>query len=311
MKKFILTMALLLTTAVFADTPAKRGFTIGGGVITRTSDLILLSCTTVTANNWAAFKRGGTESYWIPATKEFRVVALRAIEQTSHDRCKVSWSTGSSESGTGGDNPSNPGVAGYLNATAATPLTSAFGFFPSFANNTAAENNGYELWIGEGSQWDIPQSVSTAAVSEITDVTAVAEAGNIDGTYFLIYDNVGSVAVWFDVGDTGSLEPTHGANRSIEVTGVGAGNTANQVAAAIQAAVDADPAFSAPVPGAAVVNITEVTGGDRIDGSAQTSPFTVVVSQQGQDARGYYLNCTCNSSTSTSFIQLWGYEVDP
>ena len=46
---------------------------------------------------------------------------------------------------------------------------------------------------------------------ETLDITCVDEATGLDGTYFIIHDLAGSVAVWIDVDNSGTPEPAHGA----------------------------------------------------------------------------------------------------
>ena len=105
---------------------------------------------------------------------------------------------------------------------------------------------------------------------------------SLDGKYFLMEDSAGSVAIWFDVDDSGTMEPAHGADRSIEVTGVATSDSATAVASAVQSVVDADSAFSASVI-TATVTITDASVGSRTDGNPGTSDFTITVTTQGTD----------------------------
>lgn len=97
---------------------------------------------------------------------------------------------------------------------------------------------------------------------------------SLDGKYFIINDENGSVAVWYDVGDNGTSEPFHGADRSIRVPGVNYGDSAATVAAATVAVVNPDVFFTASNL-SNVITITNVTDGNVPAPSAGTSGFAV------------------------------------
>jgi uncharacterized phage protein gp47/JayE len=97
---------------------------------------------------------------------------------------------------------------------------------------------------------------------------------SVNRKYFLLYDDEGSVAVWYDVNNNGSAEPFHGARRSIKVPGVVSGDTAANVAAATVAAINTDTKFTASNVGSAVT-ITATFNGDTVSVNAGTSGFTV------------------------------------
>lgn len=69
--------------------------------------------------------------------------------------------------------------------------------------------------------------------------TQGAPATTIDGKYFIIYDANGSAAYWYDVDNNGTPEPAHGASRSVKITTVTSGMTANQVATQTNSAIAA------------------------------------------------------------------------
>ena len=97
---------------------------------------------------------------------------------------------------------------------------------------------------------------------------------SLDGKYFIIYDDNGSVAVWFDVGNHGTQEPFHGADRSIKVSGVNFGDSASTVASAIVAAVNLDTKFSASSL-SNVATITNTFNGNVPSATPGTSGFSV------------------------------------
>lgn len=117
---------------------------------------------------------------------------------------------------------------------------------------------------------------------EITRVIAARDIfSDQDADFFIIYDDVGSVAVWNDVDNNGTTEPSHGALRSIEVTGIVENDDPNAVAAAIQAAVNADGKFTATVSDNRIT-ITSSTIGERVDANVGTTNYTIDVLQQGR-----------------------------
>lgn len=118
-------------------------------------------------------------------------------------------------------------------------------------------------------------STGTANTSGFTVTTNVGtNNASIDGKYFLLYDEDGSVAVWYDVGNDGTPEPFHGANRSIKVSGVNYGDSATTVAAATVAVINPDLKFSASNLGS-TITVTNAANGDVTDAAAGTSGFTV------------------------------------
>lgn len=103
---------------------------------------------------------------------------------------------------------------------------------------------------------------------------------SLDGKYFIINDENGSVAVWYDVGDDGTQEPFHGADRSIRVPGVNYGDSAATVAAATVAVVNPDAFFSASNL-SNVITIVNVAMGNVPDATAGTSGFAMNTTVQG------------------------------
>ncbi len=118
---------------------------------------------------------------------------------------------------------------------------------------------------------------------EITDVTTVADvAASLDGTFHILQDSAGSVAIWYDVDNTGTIEPAHGAARSLKVSTVNSNDSANQVALASNAVIAADSEFTTSLL-LNVITVTDVNNGVRPAASAGTSGFTVVQNSAGTD----------------------------
>ena len=143
-------------------------------------------------------------------------------------------------------------------------------------------NNRYANAWGDQGQYVV--GPSTAQVVDVTTVADVSDS--LDGTYFILYDVAGSVAFWIDVDNSGTAEPSHGADRSVEITTIVTDDTANAVASAIQAVVDGDSEFSASVS----TNVVTVTNADaQVVGapSAGTSGFTAAVTTEGDGPYPY------------------------
>lgn len=116
-------------------------------------------------------------------------------------------------------------------------------------------------------------SPGTSGFTTARSVNGTADA-SLDGKYFIINDENGSVAVWYDVGDDGTSEPFHGADRSIRVPGVNYGDSAATVAAATVAVVNPDLFFTASNL-SNVITITNVADGNVPAPSAGTSGFGI------------------------------------
>lgn len=117
---------------------------------------------------------------------------------------------------------------------------------------------------------DVVGTPTTYTVTTVADV-----AGSLDGTYFIVYDTIGSVAVWFDLDNNGTPEPPHGAYRSIKVANALTGSSANSMASAIYQTMLLDGAFNVFAIGNQVT-ITNKQNGALANGSAGTSGFTVI-----------------------------------
>lgn len=107
---------------------------------------------------------------------------------------------------------------------------------------------------GEYEQTEITTVADEQGIQEITEITTV-DALSIGGSYLTLQDLAGPVAIWFNVDGLDS-EPSHGANRSLEVS-VLSTDFANTVASSTAAVINADSEFSAIVSGAA--EVTDLT----------------------------------------------------
>ena len=117
-------------------------------------------------------------------------------------------------------------------------------------------------------------------VAQVTRVTTI-DSTTLDGKYFILHDAGGSVAVWYDIDNSGTAEPVHGAIRSIEVSTVVTGDTADQVAVKTAAAIAADAGFSATVQSGNQVVVVDASTGARGTPTVGSSGFTVVLEEAG------------------------------
>lgn len=141
--------------------------------------------------------------------------------------------------------------------------------------------------------------------SEITKITTVADvSGTLASTYFTLYDEFGSVAVWFQI--SGSPQPSHGANRAIMVS-ITSNDSANTVATQLTTVLAADTAFSAT----RVNNEVTITLDDSLavpDAVDFNTTFDFDILQKGENRDsldGTYFNVYDDSG----LIKVW-YDVD-
>ena len=142
--------------------------------------------------------------------------------------------------------------------------------------------------IADGSVKEISDiaCIAEGSVKEITDIETVADvADSLDGTYFILYDDAGSVAFWIDVDDSGTAEPAHGADRSVEITTIVTDDSKGTVGDKVYAAVTGDADFEAGSnDNNGNLTIQCATYGVRSDGTAGTSGFTVGENTPGVDS---------------------------
>jgi hypothetical protein len=151
--------------------------------------------------------------------------------------------------------------------------------------DTAGSLSGEHLEIYDhvGEVWPWFNITDFTSVKEISTITTVADvAASLDAKYFVISDNVGTVGVWFDVDNNGTTIPS-GASacaRSIEVTTIVTGDSANTVATKVAAVLEADSKFVATAA-TNIVTVTDANYGARTNLTAGDSGFTMAVTTQG------------------------------
>ncbi|MCH8136959.1 MAG: hypothetical protein IIB77_13355, partial [Proteobacteria bacterium] len=136
---------------------------------------------------------------------------------------------------------------------------------------------------------------TNATGGDITDATAgdsgftvnvttqgVNAISSLDGKFFTLSDDVGTVAFWFDVDDSGTTVPAGAGakDRNVEVTTINAGDSDSVVATKLRVAIEADAKFSAVVA-TNKVQAEASTNGPKDDAVAEDSGFVMVVLIQG------------------------------
>ena len=133
----------------------------------------------------------------------------------------------------------------------------------------------------------------------------------LDGTYFLIHDDGGSVGVWFDL-DNSSTPPTTGATRDIQVD-ISTGDSPTIMAGNLATVMQGDSEFTA----ASVTTLTAIESislGDKTDATAQTSGLgiSIVDGKLSVNNQYFYLYDADNTKFHVWFnISSGGTDPDP
>ena len=134
-------------------------------------------------------------------------------------------------------------------------------------------------------------------------ITQGADAVSIDGSYFVISDVNGGIAFWFDVDDSGTVEPAHGQLRSVEINTVTSGMTDAQVAAEVEKALTSAAPYTAEL-----AEVSLVTTLPDISGSLNNRYFLL---SAANDATRYYVWYNVSSTgTDPSIAGFTGIEVN-
>ncbi len=131
----------------------------------------------------------------------------------------------------------------------------------------------------------------SAATKEITSITARADvADDLDGTYFILQDEIGSVGFWIDVDNGGTTIPAgaSAADRAVEITTVTTGMTAEQVGDVVYVAVIGDSKFEAGSDAASpVILVRSTTTGLKVDGADGDTGFIIAEDTKGNEVASY------------------------
>lgn len=137
----------------------------------------------------------------------------------------------------------------------------------------------------------INASSVTADVKEITklDLTGIV-AADLDGKYLVIWDEVGEVAFWFDVDNSGTTIPAGasaidaGVGRALEITTITTGMTVAQQGTAIYNAIVGDSKFEAgSAASTPVITVQSSTNGFKTVGRDGDSGIAIARDTRGTD----------------------------
>jgi hypothetical protein len=148
-------------------------------------------------------------------------------------------------------------------------------------------------YIGSVSEVDNSPEYSNklgALVSEVTDITVPAASAITSGQHMLIYSalDLNEYYIWFNRDNLGG-NPNVVGKIPIEVA-ITTGDTANQVASALQTAINGVIDFNATVSGA-TVTVTNVDAGTTTNASnVNVNGATVTVTTQGTGASNNYIS---------------------
>ncbi|HLD91123.1 MAG TPA: hypothetical protein VI911_08940 [Patescibacteria group bacterium] len=147
--------------------------------------------------------------------------------------------------------------------------------------------------------------------SEITTVTFNGKTGiNLDGKYFIIYDDVGSVGVWFNLNGT-SIHPVTGALRDLEVV-IYSSDNSNLLASRLKEVMNLDSEFTSLNIGC-MTTIASNSVGDKPDATNGTSGLGIS-SQKGLNTlnnKYFFLYTTNDEFKFHVWYNLDGLGVDP
>lgn len=138
----------------------------------------------------------------------------------------------------------------------------------------------------ERTQFDTVADVVTPAIAEVSSITTIADSsGSLDATYFILYDDAGSVAFWYDIDNSGTTAPAGAlsADRQVEISTVNTDDDEFNVATKSQAVIDGDSAFGATVA-SNVITVTNAVGGVVANASDGDTGFTIATTTEGVDA---------------------------
>ncbi len=156
----------------------------------------------------------------------------------------------------------------------------------------------------------ISVNITTQGVTGVAEVTQITLSADVDdslnGKYFLLNSPTVSYYVWWKTSGTiESLDPELEDKTGIKVN-ISTNATAAQVATATAAAIDALAAFSVPVPGAAVITVTNAVTGATVDAVGDgvvVTPGNFVMSQG--DLLGFEGHSAIADNSSNTITVTW------
>lgn len=140
----------------------------------------------------------------------------------------------------------------------------------AFTNNVATITARYTGVQGDS----VVTTDAVTSTAQAETFTAVADVSDsLDGTYFILSDTDGTVAFWIDTDNSGTAEPSHGADRAVEITTIATDDSAGTVATKVAAAVNGDSKFTSSAD-STTVTVTHVDIEPLDVGTAGDSGFT-------------------------------------
>lgn len=108
----------------------------------------------------------------------------------------------------------------------------------------------------------LPEKTSISGLSTFKEkyLFRAVSGANLQGKYFRIWDSKGSVAVWFDIGNINTSEPSHGCDRAIEITTVVSGDNQYTILKKIAQKLNLDEEFTCVISGDTVIIENKIMG---------------------------------------------------
>jgi hypothetical protein len=161
----------------------------------------------------------------------------------------------------------------------------------NFDSNTDENDDGKvgkkEMLLGDINFIGLIKVTNATAVKEITSIVTRADVSDdLDGTYFILQDDVGSVAFWFDVDNSGTTIPAgaSAADRAVEITTITTDMAIGSVGTAVYTAIIADSKFEAGSDDTAgTILVQASTVGIKTDGADGDAGFTITEDTAGKD----------------------------
>ena len=152
--------------------------------------------------------------------------------------------------------------------------------------------------------------VGTPTTHTIDTVSAAA----LDGKYFTLTDDIGTVAYWYDVDNNGTAAPTvSGAYRYVKIATVITADTAATVATKTSQYLDLDVKFSSTVS-ISTITVVNTFNGDVTVGGAGTSGFTIaktVIGTSDNSIDGEYFKIYDEDGSVAVWYNVSGIAPEP
>jgi len=143
------------------------------------------------------------------------------------------------------------------------------------SNNQLTQANNVELGVdGARKKREGINANFDSGLFEVTKMVTV-DGSSLDGKFFRLEDDAGSVGFWYDVaGGTTIPAGASALDRAVEITTVGAGDTATQVGDKTATAVQADSKFVA-YNNTTTVTVIQNVAGNRTNAVDGDTTFTI------------------------------------